>query len=237
MLIALCDDENAALDILKAHINTYCSKENLTLQLDCFSCGEDFLSSPQQYDIVFMDIYLPGISGMDAVREGGIGSSQIVFTTTSREHAVEAFGLNAAHYLIKPLTEENVIEAMMRCQMRMNTPPEKILEVKTTGGIVPVSMSTITYVEVFNKVSVVHTQKNDLQTYTPLDAIFEMLDSKCFLRLQRSFAVNMNFIESFLADRVVMQNGVEIVLSRSYRQELKTEYQRFLFDLARRGKQ
>lgn len=237
MRIALCDDEKDALESLQAHINTYCTKENLEVQLDFFSSGEDFLSSAQQYDIIFMDIYLTGISGTDAVRElGGDATRHVVFTTTSREHAVEAFGLNAVHYLIKPLTEENVADALSRCLARMNALLEKILEVKSVQGIVPVSMCNIMYAEVFNKVSIVHTHKSDIETYTPLDALAELMDDSCFLKVQRSFVVNMNFIESFLFDRVILQNGVEIMLSRGNRQELKRKYQQFLFDLARRGK-
>lgn len=235
--IALCDDEKDALDSLKAYINTYCTNQNLTAQLDLFFSGEDFLSSPQHYDMVFMDIYLTGISGMETVRElGSDASRQVVFTTTSREHAVEAFGLDAAHYLIKPLTEENVADALSRCLARIGVPTDKIITFKSTQGIQPVAMMNIIYIEVFNKISIVHIRTGDIHVYTPLDAIFEMLDNKCFLKVQRSFVVNMNDVESFLTDRVILQNGVEIMLSRSNRQELKDKYQKFLFDLARRGK-
>lgn len=237
MRIALCDDDESALNILKLHIYSFYTRAILAVQIDCFYSGEEYLSTNGLYDIVFMDIYLPGISGTDVIRETGKGKShQVVFTTTSREHAVEAFALNAAHYLVKPLTEENIAEALSRCLKRMNAFPTKILEIKTAGGVVPISMSCIIFVEVFNKVSIIHTAKNDIQTYSSLDAIFELLDDNCFLKVQRSFVVNMHYIESFFSDRVVLQNGMEIMLSRSNRAELKNSYQQFLFDLARRGK-
>ncbi|MEG1241161.1 MAG: LytTR family DNA-binding domain-containing protein, partial [Oscillospiraceae bacterium] len=76
--------------------------------------------------------------------------------------------------------------------------------------------------------------KGCLQTYTALDTLLAQLDSS-FLRVQRSFIINMNFVESFLSDRVMLRDGTEIVLSRNNRGNLKKAYQQFLFDLARRN--
>lgn len=96
-------------------------------------------------------------------------------------------------------------------------------------------MDNIVYIEVLNKICTVHTEKNSFQTYISLDALSELLDGTSFIRAQRSFIVNMKYIESFYFDHIVMQGGKEIVLSRSSRTELKNQYQQFLFHLARRG--
>lgn len=233
MHIALCDDEAQSLHTLQALVRSFCRERNLDVEIDCFSCGEDFLASKGQYDIVFMDIYLTGISGMETVeRFGNSEHCQVVFTTTSREHAVEAFGMNAAHYLMKPLTAETVAQAMERCLRRLGQSPGKSLSIKTSRGMVSVPMEKITYIEVLDKLCTVHTVKNEFQTYTSLDALFEQLDD-AFLRVQRSYVVNMDFVESFLFDRVILNGGVEIMLSRNNRAELKKQYQKFLFGLAR----
>ena len=66
-----------------------------------------------------MDIYMNGISGIETARDAGLtGQTRFIFTTNSREHALEAFALNAAHYLLKPLTKEAVQEALRRCLPR-----------------------------------------------------------------------------------------------------------------------
>lgn len=234
MWIALCEDETDSRCGLARLIQSFCEARELAVEIDAFSCGEDFLASAREYDIVFMDVYLTGMSGVEAVKRlHGAASRQIVFTTSSREHAIEAFGLNAAHYLVKPLTAQAVAQAMERCLDRLGKNPGKYLLVKTERGIIPVPMEQIVYIEVSNKLSTIHTTKNDLQTYTSLDALFEQLDGS-FLRAQRSYVVNMNFIESISADRVVLRDGTQIPLSRSNRAELKGQYQKFLFDLARR---
>ncbi|KPU43502.1 sensory transduction protein LytR [Oxobacter pfennigii] len=236
MRIALCDDDVTARQALKTQLNTYCSQRNLCLTIDCFSCGEDFLKSSVQYEIVFMDIYLTGMSGTEAVQEiRKTSRCSVVFMTVSREHAVEAFGLNATHYLIKPITEEALAEAMQRCLERIDRESERLLEVKSRQGTVPILMKNIIYIEIFNKISIIHTEKKHIQTYMTLDALLKLLEESVFMRAQRSFIVNMNFIESFFFDRIVLKDGTEIILSRKNRSELKAQYQHFLFNLARRG--
>lgn len=235
MRIALCDDETVSRQALQELVRAFGDAQKLEFEIDTFSSGEDFLTSAQEYDIVFMDIYLTGISGMETVeRLGGSEWCQVVFTTTSREHAIEAFGLNAAHYLVKPLTAQAVAEALERCLSRLGQSPGKALTVKTGQGTVSVPMDKIIYIEVLDKLCTVHTAKNAFQTYASLDALYEQLDGS-FLRVQRSFVVNMGFIESFLFDRVVMQGGTEIMLSRNNKPVLKKQYQDYLFHLARRG--
>lgn len=183
-----------------------------------------------------MDIYLGGINGVEAARNiSQTGRGRFIFTTASREHALEAFALNAVHYLLKPLTKNAVREALGRCLPKHEDEHPNFLEIKTRQGVVPIPMDNIVYIEVLNKICTVHTEKNSFQTYISLDALSELLDGTSFIRAQRSFIVNMKYIESFYFDHIVMQGGKEIVLSRSSRAELKNQYQQFLFHLARRG--
>lgn len=236
MYIALCDDDQTTLKELKTYVSAHFAATAYTVQIDFFSRVEDFLNCRQTYDIVFMDIYYDGMNGMDAVKYmQRTENCQIVFSTASREYAVEAFAVDAAHYLVKPLTQAKVSDALDRCLKRMNRISERILEIKTRNATIPIPMANIIYIEVFNKISVIHTTGNTLQTYTSLDALFEALGPHMFMRAQRSYIVNMKFIDSFFYDHILLQNGLEIKLSRNNRSILKTQYQNFLFDLARKG--
>ena len=234
--IALCDDDSEALIFLKELIESYCIREGQQVEIHCFSSGEEFLHSGKDFDIIFMDIYLRGIYGTDVIRAvRKSGNPLVVFITVSLEHALEAFGLNAVHYLVKPLKAVGVNEAMDRCLQRANRMPDKILKVKSGQTVIPIPVGSIAYIEVFNKVSVIHTKKNEIQVYASLDTLYEQLKEDCFMRAQRSYIVNMRFIDSFCFDHVVVQGGIKIILSRNNRAELKNQYQRFLFDLAREG--
>lgn len=234
--IAICEDDANDCRKLKEFLHRYTYNHELSFQLTDFSSGEEFLNAHKNhpFDIVFMDIYLNGISGTETIASCYSNSLQIVFTTTSREHAIEAFSLHASHYLVKPLTYEAVKDAMKRCLSSKNIQHFEHLDIKTSLGMISIPTDHIIFIEVFNKVCLVYTEKNTFQTYSSLDAIFELLNTHTFMRAQRSYIVNMNYIESFYFDHIILSNGKEIVLSRNTRAELKNQYQQFLFRLARR---
>ena len=234
--IAICEDDRDDCQKLHDFLQTYALHHDLLIQLTDFSNGEDFLSThtQQPFDIVFMDIYLTGMNGTDVIASGNYESLQTVFTTTSREFAIEAFNLNASHYLLKPITYEAIDKAMKRCLATKDVQHFRCLEIKTNQGLISLPVHQIIYIEVFNKLCSIHTEKNIFHTYSSLDSLFELLDSHTFMRAQRSYIVNMNDIESFYFDHIVLSNGKEIMLSRNTRSELKKQYQQFLFRLARR---
>lgn len=234
MQIALCDDEEWQIDALEGFLRAYEAEHSLNLTLTRFSSGEALLAASGEFSIVFMDIYLDGLQGTETIRQLG-GEAQVVFITTSREHAIEAFSLGAAHYLLKPVEQAAVWEAMDRCLSRLGANARSVLNIQTSHGSIPISAAQITYIEVFDKLCVIHTAKQQFQTYTALNTLFEQLDGNQFLRPQRSFVVNMEYIGSFLSGKLILKDGTEISLSRNNRAELKAQYQRFLFDLTRRG--
>ena len=213
MQIALCDDEERQLDLLGGFLRAYEAEPGMDLTLTRFFSGEALLAAPREFSIVFMDIYLDGLLGTETIRRLG-GEAQVVFITTSREHAIEAFGLGAVHYLLKPIEQAAVWEAMDRCLSRLGVNAGPVLQIQTSHGSIPVSAAQITYIEVFDKLCIVHTAKQQFQTYT---------------------ALNTLFIGSCLSSKLILKDGTEISLSRNNRAELKAQYQRFLFDLTRRG--
>lgn len=237
--IALCDDNENDRQTLKSQIDQYMTSHNIIGNISLFSCGEDFLSSEpdKPYDIVFMDIYMKGMNGVDTVLEASSQNTfQLVFITVSQEHAIEAFSLDAAHYLVKPTTENTVEEAMKRCLSRIETNSIKYIDIKTDDGNVSIPTNQIIYIEVYNKTCIIHTKKSNFETKSSLDAIYKLLSDGTFMRAQRSFVVNMRFIDSFSFDHITLHGGTEIVPSRSNWNELKKQYHQFLFQLARKGR-
>lgn len=236
--IAVCDDNEKDCRFLESQIDTYMKTNHIIGNITLFSCGEDFLSAKpdKPYDIVFMDIYLPGINGIDTILEASSRDSfQLVFTTVSQEYAIEAFGLDAAHYLIKPVTENTVTEAMERCISRMETNDIKYIDIRANIGNVSIPTDRIVYIEVYNKTCIIHTEKSEFVTKSSLDAIYELLGGDMFMRAQRSFVINMRFIESFSFNCITLYGGVKIIPSRRNWNELKKQYHQFLFQLARKG--
>lgn len=234
--IAICDDEPDIQDHLIREIEVYFDRQNISTDVVLFASGEDFLKSDASYDIVFMDIFLPGLSGIDTLNQyHTLEKSRLIFISNNRDFAFEAFELNAIHYLLKPLTRQAVFAALDRCLPTLLSAEENILELKTPHGNIPLPVKDIIYIDVLDKVSSVHTAKCDYTSYISLDALYQKLNSPDFLRVQRSFVVNMNFILSFFSDHVVLRGDIDVPLSRSNRSELKRQYEQFIFNMARRN--
>ena len=121
MLIYLCDDSESDILRLKHYLNSYAEKRKLDFELTVFSSGEELLDAFSQAlkkpELIFLDIFMAGINGMDAARQlrsmdyrGGI-----IFTTSSLEHAVDSYEVNAHYYLQKPYDRSRFENAMARC--------------------------------------------------------------------------------------------------------------------------
>ncbi|NLO84843.1 MAG: response regulator transcription factor [Clostridiales bacterium] len=234
MRIAICDDVPRDVESLSAMLIEYCNHIHITPYINSYSHGLDYLASTERYDIVFIDTYMDQMSGLDTIRAmKKHRNALVVFVSTGTEHAIEAFALNAMHYLVKPIAMTDLAEAMKRCLVRIGFIHDQVLEIKSGLGVVPVSIPSISYIEVRDKISTVHTHDDDIKTYTTRADLLEQLDEKYFIKPQRSYIVNMSFIKSFLYDRVILNNDMEIMLSRSNRIALRDQYQQYQFEMAR----
>lgn len=121
MLLFICEDSQSDCMRLMHHLNTYAKENCFTFTTRSFSSGESLLdaldTSPELPVLIFLDIYLENKSGIEvarSIRERGI-ASQIIFTTSSSEYAMDSYEVEALYYLHKPYTHEDFLKAMNRC--------------------------------------------------------------------------------------------------------------------------
>lgn len=241
--IAICDDDQRDLSEFSSHILHYCREREIDIDLKCFHGAQELLETITRFDIIFIDIYLKDANGLKIIEQvrQKISDTLVVFITSSREFAVDAFRVNALHYLVKPLSPSDLEGALERCFAMLQAPGltaggPKTLTVKIIKEPIPavIRMHDLLYIEVFRKISVLHTKKSEFETYASLNSIYEQLDDS-FLRVQRSFIINMNAIEALTGEYVLLTGGVHIPVSRKNRVSIKQQYQDFLFHKARGG--
>ena len=107
--IAICDDEKEFRDAAEKMLNLYMADTEVQCEIDVFVVSSELIDATEKgtiYDIYLLDIYMPGVTGMSIateLRSRGV-KSPIIFLTSSTDHALEAFGVDATHYLLKPYT-------------------------------------------------------------------------------------------------------------------------------------
>ena len=214
------EDEPLALEKLVAHISNHPSLRLLGTFDRALSALEFLRSNP--VDIVFLDINLGGLSGIDWAESAAI-AGRVVFTTAHQEHAARAFDLKAADYLLKPFSFQRFVQAVDRVAT-MTGPgsgvaapdPSNVVFVKTEHRLERVSVSQILYIEGLDDYRAIRTvQKRilTLETFGDLDA---RLSPAGLCRVHRSYMVAIDRIESIERDEIRIA-GVAIPISRTYR--------------------
>lgn len=232
MNAAICDDTSRDREEICTYLRRYAQEKMLDITCTGFTSGEELLKNltVQPYQIIFLDIYMDGLSGIEVARQ--IRSQNLdtllIFITTSRDHAVEGFEVNALHYLVKPLSYKDVYEALERCR-KISAVTERYIEVKTGKTSERVLCKKIFYIEVYNKILFIHTNNEVLKTYGSLDELEHELQGLPFLRCHRSYLVNMEQIQDMLDVEFILSNNERVPMRRKGRTQIQKIYQDYLF--------
>lgn len=232
VFIGVCEDQSAERKNICCYIEHYAEINHCTFEIADFESGQDFWAAyqPGKFNLLFLDIYLEdttGIAMAKKIRELG-DDCALVFITSSRDHAIEGFELRAQHYLIKPVTEEQLFEALNRCTQAIKG-DMKYLSIPSGKLERRVLLKDIVYIEVFDKVSVLHTPTEEIKTYVPLSQLEKQLGGAPFLRCHRCSIVNMNHIEDYTSSDFVMNDGNQVAIRRSSSVAIRQQYLDFVF--------
>lgn len=237
MKIAVCDDSNYDKHRLFNKLQRYCASNFVHVAIAEYDSGEALLENftENMFDIIFLDICMAGLNGIDTAKNIREIDSHclIVFVTSSREYALDGFAVNAIHYLIKPVSPENIAEVFKRCQTICNI-TQQYIEVISERIPVKVFVNAICFIEVYDKASFIHTDSEVIKTYLSLEEITRQLDRRFFLRCHRSYIVNMRSIANVSDNDFILKSGKMIPIRQSEKQRIKKMYTNFLFSLARK---
>lgn len=238
MRLAICDDSLQEQNQIEQALQGWDSSRHAEKYFDGASLLEAARNNPP-FDMVFMDIYLPGENGMEiaAALRRISPETGIVFVTTSRDHAIDAFSLDALHYLVKPVTTQGIVESFRRLTQQHIRRQESI-SLMVEGDMNTISLSKICYLERSNHyVEVSLRDGRKLMTRTPLYELEQRLGRR-FLRINRGLVVNMDYIERMGTDRCVLENGAELFLASRDRGAIRAAYNEYLLSrLSRDGKE
>lgn len=197
MLIAVCDDQAKDRAKLTEMLHGILAQRQLSIGLREFPSGEALLSAMEKesFSICFLDIFMDGISGVAVarrIRQAGTPTA-IVFVTSSPEYMADGFEIGAAHYLLKPFTKEAVKTALDRCLLLVGE-AERFVEVMVDREPRRVLLSELRYVEVQDNTCVLFLKSDRLVVWQTLEELSALLDDSRFLRCQRSFLVNLDYV-------------------------------------------
>ena len=220
--IAVCDDEQLYLDKTRSMLEQYAAAHDVEITAEAFlnpSALLDRIEAGERHDIYLLDIYMPGVSGMSVatdLRSKGV-RSPIIFLTSSTEHAVEAFGVDATHYLLKPYTQQNFFAAMDKAVQSISAHAEESIVLKIGGEYRNVPVDRILYCEAAGNYQRLWMKDgSELLVRMTASELYDLLEGfGCFHRCGRAYILNLNHVTKVTANSAVLKNGMEIPLPRS----------------------
>jgi DNA-binding LytR/AlgR family response regulator len=216
----IVDDEPLALEVMEHFIS---NTPQLELVAKCGHALDAFkVLHDQQVDLMFLDIKMPGISGLDFV--GSLKNPpSVIFTTAFPQHAVKGFELEAVDYLLKPITFERFeksIQKMLKVWEPVTATPKDYTYFKVSGRLIKIQHADLMYAQSVKDYILIRTKTGNHLTHMTMKTLVELLPSPAFLRVHRSYLVNRATISQVNKNSV--QVGSETVpIGETYRSNLK----------------
>lgn len=236
MKAILVDDEPDGIRTLKKMLDLHCPDVHVVAT--CFNA----ITAEQQIaefkpDVVFLDIQMPGKSGLELLSELPAKNFEVVFVTAYNEYILQALQYSAADYLLKPVDEDRLIEAVQRVEQKLQAgkkeerteallhnlnktgnPAEMRLCLPTLKGFIVLRLEEIIYCEAERSYTVFHLEGNKTVTVSkPLFDYDNLLKDTSFLRIHKSFLINLYHVKEYQRGEgglVIMSDNAEIEVSR-----------------------
>ncbi len=199
-----------------------------------FSRGETLLDgfSGGRYDVVFLDIYLPGITGMETARRLRAADPvcRIIFTTSSDDFAVESYEVDSTYYLVKPYTQRQLWAALDRCGASL-LEREQFLILPGPAGEQRLYLHQVVYTEYGNRRIQVHLLTGEELSVSMSQRDFSalLLPYPYFCDCIKGVLVNLEAVDKLLEDRFLLRGGVSIPISRLKYREVREQFLRFSY--------
>jgi DNA-binding LytR/AlgR family response regulator len=173
-------------------------------------------------DIIFLDVELPGISGVEFINEVSLPlNTKVIMVTSSRDYAIDAFENDVVDYLLKPVTYERFKKAVDKARKMkvIMTNNQGYMFVRSNGADVKLFYNDIEWIQAASEYVTIHTLSGKHMVYSNMKSILEKLTDK-FIRVHRSYIINTDKIDKIHKDLIEI-NGAFIKISKSYKNEME----------------
>ena len=238
MRIAIVDDLADERSRLKDLLVRQLELRKIQADILEYESGEEFLKAEKarHFTAAFLDIYLAGMTGMEAAKELRKSDTEclLVFTTTSTDHALEGFQVRALHYLVKPFTEAD-IDALTDELLARVPRPDKYIELKADGSEIRLNYHDIVYAEHFAHLIYVHTAVGKtITTRQPFRTFTAPLkDDPRFFVCGRGVVVNMEHADDFEDSAFRMDDGSHVFVSHELLKNARQAFMEYLLQRRR----
>lgn len=235
--ICICDDTEPDVIEIRRLADLF-SREHpeLPIQIQTFGSPCDLLDGIARsggFDLYLLDVVMPHMSGMEVARRirARGETAEIMFLTTSREYALDAFSVKASDYLLKPVKKTDFDKAVLSCIRNLAPKENPSLMLKTKEGFRKIHIRELVSVESFNHRRLCTLADGTaVETPSTLSFLFEQLQGyRCFFIPHRAYIVNLNYVSGLTSSELLLTSGKRIPVARGTYPALKAAYLEYVF--------
>lgn len=224
--IAICDDDELFCNQIEKCIKS--QFDNKDVKIEVYYSGEKLcedLSSGVWYDLIFLDIELIKMSGVDVGRiirkKLKNEKIHIVYVSSKREYAMELFSVRPLNFLIKPIKENDIKENVKKA-INLSATQNDFFEFKHSNELFRIPLSCIMYFESKGRKIKVHEINKTYELYCKLDEV-ESRVGDSFVRIHKSYLINNIYIKSWKYENIFLQNEIMLPISHTYRKIVRSK--------------
>ena len=228
--VAIVEDDQKAAETLQNHLEWYGRENEIQFRIKTFEHPLRFLEPyTADYDLVYMDIQMPLMNGMDAAHclRDLDPKVALVFVTSLTQYAIEGYQVNAMDYIVKPFNYYDFALKLTRILERIPAHDDEDILVPTEVGNVRLTFDSIRYVEVQGHHLIFHTKRGEYTQYSSLSKVEPLLAGHHFARCNNCYLVNLHYVESIKGYTVTVA-GEELKISQPRKKEFARQVEEFM---------
>lgn len=226
--IAIVEDDSKSFDELSSLIKQYCDTKHFKYLIQRFDDGFSFLENfHSNYNLIFMDIDMPHVNGLDASKELRTIDNDVVliFVTNLAKFAIKGYEVDATSFLVKPVNYFMIENCFKKILRRISINNENAIWINADSKSKKILYDDIIYIEVQDHFSLFHTFEGDFQIRRTLSSIENEIGNKSgFSRCSAAYLVNLKYVTNLLSDEVTLNQNVKLPITRTKKKKFDEDF-------------